>query len=253
MRELQHGWRRLRLLVWKSPEPVTRTIIAIDALTFLVYFIVAFMAGAGNPWAWLDFSTAAPWVKPWSLVTYPLVMYSPLGLLLAGYWLWVVGGTLERSWTSRVFLRFFLGIAFVTSFSLWIGSLLLGLAPGVVGRPLVELSGLWMPLAALTVSWCLLNPDQLVLLGFVLPIKGRVLMWIVIGLTYFLFAFGSGSAWLAFFALAGIAAAYFYTQRKNRWIYARQVRSRAPNALERALDWVLYYWERFRRRSRRRW
>jgi len=247
MNELHPYWRRLGSYIWRTPEPVTRSLIAVNVLTFLLHFIVVAFAQAGDPWHWLTFDTATFYVKPWSLLTYPLFTYDPISLLLAGYWLWVVGGTLERSWTSWRFLQFFTGITLVTSVSITIGSLLLGVIGAV---PPVGINGLWMPLAALTVAWCLLNPDQIVLMGFVLPIKGRILMWVVVALTYFVFA-GYGGPWLAFFALAGIGTAYLYTQGRDRWVYASQRRrpSGSPTAVQNAIDWCLYYWERMRRRG----
>jgi membrane associated rhomboid family serine protease len=243
-------WHRLRTFLWKSQEPVTRTILAINVLTFLASFIAVYFVGARSPWSWLTFLTLAPWQEPWSLLTYPLVTYHPLSLLLTGYWLWIVGGSLERSWTSQVFLRFFAAVTLATSLGLWIGSLLLGAArSAALGITHVELSGLWMPLAALTVAWCLLNPDQIVLFGFILPIPGRHLLWLTIALTYFLFAMGYGTPWLAFFALSGVAYAYSYTRRRaGRLYYSRLYRP--PTVFERALDWLALYWERLRRRLR---
>ena len=258
MHELQHQLRRLRTFLWRSPEPVTRTLIAINVVTFLVYFVAAFFLRAGNPWEWLTFSTATLWRKPWTLLTYPLVTYDPFTLLFAGYWLWVVGGTLERSWTSYMFLRFFASVTLATSASLWVGSSLLS-AAGLEHVGNVYLSSLWLPLAGLTVAWCLLNPEQIVLLGFVLPIPGRVLLWITVALVYFGVAMGFGAPWLGFFALAGVGYAYLFTKRLTRSpaaVYMRTVRSkeqfRPPTAWEKALDWLLFYWERVRRRLFRR-
>lgn len=254
MNQLSYELRRFRSFLWNNSEPVTRTILAINVFTFLVFFIAAFFLRAGNPWEWLTFSTAAPWLKPWAFLTYPLVTYEPFTLLFAGYWLWIVGGALERSWTSSSFLRFFAGVTAATSVGLWVGGLLLG-ASGLEQSGVVQLSSLWLPLAALTVAWCLLNPNQIVLLGFVLPIPGRVLMWITIALTYFWFAMGFGAPWLGFFALSGVGTAYLYTRRRlERYAFGhpRTARNRPPTAAERALDWVLFRWERVRRRLFRR-
>jgi len=252
MEELSYRLRRLRAFLWESPEPATRTLIAINVLTFLIYFLAAFFLRTGNPWQGLIFSTNAPWQRPWTLLTYPLFTLDPLSLIFGGYWLWVVGGTLERSWSTRVFGRFFAGVTLATSVGLGVGSALLGILG--LERSWVYLSGLWMPLAALTVAWCLLNPEQIVLLGFVLPIKGRHLMWVTVALTYFLFAMGFGAPWLAFFALSGIGVSYAYTrwrlERFSQLLYARR-ELRPPTALERGLDWLLFYWERLRRRLRR--
>lgn len=258
MYDLQYRLRRIRAFLWKNPELVTRTLIAINVLTFLVYFVSTFFVRAGNPWRWLDFSTIESWREPWTFLTYPLVTYDPLSLLFGGYWLWIVGGTLERSWKSRAFLCFFFCVALATSLGLWAGNRLLEIVGLGILNVHAFLNGLWMPLAGLTVSWCLLNPDQVVLFGFVLPIKGRHLMWVTIALTYFLFAMGYSAPYLAFFALSGIGFAYFYTRRRlarytydfYRYKYKYKYPPRPPTVLERMFDWLAFHWERFRRRWR---
>jgi len=253
MTEFRYYWRRLGSYVWRTPEPVTRSLIAINVATFLLRFLIGAVAQGADPFTWIAFDSVRFYVKPWSLVTYPLITDNIIALLLTGYMLWAFGGTVERSWTSRRYLQFLAGITLVTSASLAVGSLLLGLFSTV---PTVVLSGLWMPLAAVMVSFCVMNPDQMVLMGFVLPIKGRYLMWGVVGLMYFVYA-GFGGPWLAIFALAGVITAYVYTRGRDQWVYARQRRPRGraggpPNALQHTLDWLLYYWERLRRRGPRR-
>lgn len=253
MEELSYRLRRLRTFLWESPEPATRTLIAINAFTFLSYFIARYFLGAGNPWQGLIFSTHVPWQRPWTFLTYPLFTLDPLSLIFSGYWLWIVGGALERSWSTRVFGKLFAGVTLATSVGLWVGSALLGLLG--LEHSWAYLSGLWMPLAALTVAWCLLNPEQIVLLGFVLPVRGRHLMWATVALTYFLFAMGFGAPWLALFALGGIGVSYVYTRRRlerlSRLFYGRR-EPRPPTALERVLDWLLFHWERLRNRWGRR-
>jgi len=246
MYEMHYQLRRLRRFLWESPEPVTRTLIAANLVTFLVYFVAVFFLRGGNPWEWLEFSSSGWWLKPWSFLTYPLVTKGLLTAAFANYWLWIVGGTLERSWGSRAFVRFFAGIAAATSVGIWVGSLLLG-ALGLEPWLSISLSSLWLPLAGLTVAWCLLNPDQVVLLGFVLPIPGRVLMWLTVAFVYFGFAMGYRTPWLAFFALSGVGVAYAYTRRR---LYARPRAAvpRPPTPLERAMDWALFHYERLKRR-----
>ena len=246
MYEIPYQLRRLRRFLWGSSEPVTRTLIAISIATFLIYFVAAFFFRAGNPWAWLEFSTTGWWLKPWSFLTYPLVTKGLFTVAFANYWLWIVGGTLERSWGSRSFAKFFAGVTAATSVGLWAGSLLLG-ALGLEPFFNVQLSSLWLPLAGLTVAWCLLNPEQIILLGFVLPIPGRVLMWITVAFVYFGFAMGYRAPWLAFFALSGVGVAYAYTRRRLH-IRPRPRVPRPPTPLEKAVDWALFRWERLKRR-----
>lgn len=246
MHEIRYSMRRLRRFLWESPEPVTRTLIAVNLTVFLIYFVADFFVRAGNPWGWLEFSSSSWWLKPWSFLTYPLVTKHPVTAAFTNYWLWIVGGTLERSWGSRAFGGFFAGITAATSLGMGIGSLLLG-ALGLEPWVDVGLNSLWLPLAGLTVAWCLLNPEQVVLLGFVLPIPGRILMWITVAFVYFGFAMGYRAPWLAFFALSGVGVAYAYTRRRLHFRPRPRV-PRPPTPLERAVDWALFRWERLKRR-----
>ena len=249
-------WHRLRTLLWKNSEPVTRTLITLDVLAFFALFITQYVVKGFPWWGWLEFSTFNSWGRPWTLITYPLIIYDPLALLFSGYWLWIVGGSLERAWSSRAFLSFFIAVSLTTSLFVWLGSQLLQiLGFGILEGVHAHLSGLWMPLAALTVSWCLLNPEQVVLLGCILPVQGRHLMWATIVLTYILFVMSFGAPWLGFFALSGVASAYFYTRRRTQSFTYRLYTSRGlhpPTIFERALDWLAFYWERFRHRRPRR-
>lgn len=250
MATLVDSWHRLRTFLWKSSEPVTRTILALTIVAFLASFFTAYLIRGYPWWASLQFSTFTVGQQPWTLITYPLIIYDPLALLFSGYWLWAVGGSLERAWSSRTFFRFFFSVSLVTALGVEVGSQLLQLL-GAPGGSHALLNGLWMPLAALTVAWCLLNPEQVVLLGFILPIQGRHLMWLTVALTYFLFVMGFGAPWLGVFALSGVAFAYFYTQRSTRSFSYRLPSRRGPRAptiFERAFDWLAFYWERLRRR-----
>lgn len=174
--------------------PVTLALILANAATFLIWFFTRL-----NFKATLSFSSFAAAARPWSLLTYPLVSYGIYEVVLGSYMLWLFGGSLERGWGSPRFVRFFAAVTVITSGSIWMGSLLLH-TPG-------SLSGLWLPLSALVLAWCLVNSTAVVLLFFVLPIQARYLAWIDLAFTYF----GYGSTcgpWLSLFALAGCGFAY---------------------------------------------
>ncbi|MBI1730472.1 DUF1751 domain-containing protein [Candidatus Acetothermia bacterium] len=249
MDDLIFRLRRFREFLWHNSEPVTRTLICIELFFFLVNFL--FFLGSSSIAGFFKFDTTDAISRPWTFLTYPLVTTDPIGLIFSGYWLWIVGSTLERSWTSRVYLRFLIIATLVTSISLWIGSLLLGaIGASFIQNTDVGLEGLWILLAALTVAWALLNPEQVVLLGFLLPIQGRYIMWITIALSYFLFAFSFRAPWLGFFALAGIGYAYQFT--RNR-IYKPFSYSKRPHRMgdtppiERIMNRVDSFLRKFRR------
>jgi hypothetical protein len=80
-----------------------------------------------------------------------------------------------------------------------------------------------------------MNPEAMVLLFFVLPIRAKYLAWIDVALTYF----GYGSAfgpWLAFFALAGCGFACLYLRGLPKWFPLRVQRSPRSQPRPRPLE-----------------
>ncbi|RMG10102.1 MAG: DUF1751 domain-containing protein [Deltaproteobacteria bacterium] len=120
----------------------------------------------------------------WQLFTYPFFIFDPIGLLftLAAYgWF---AGTLESWWGSRRFLRF---VAIVT-----VGAAAVTVALAAVW-PSLRLAlypSAWPLLEALVIAYGLTFPNRQILLMFVLPISGRLLVWITVGITglYVLFS-----------------------------------------------------------------
>ena len=82
--------------------PATIGLIIANLVTFVTFFFAQ-----RDLWQSFVFHSPEAPIRPWSLLTYPLVNYSPLGVLLAGYMLWLFGGSLERAWGTRRFLQFF--------------------------------------------------------------------------------------------------------------------------------------------------
>ncbi|MBI4280040.1 MAG: hypothetical protein HY660_16430 [Armatimonadetes bacterium] len=180
--------------------PVTSSVIAANAVTFLVTFV-----GGGAVWRPLIFRTWALWAEPWSAFTYPVVAGGGvLGVLLGGYVLWLFGGSLERGWGRRDYVLFLLLTAGGTAFALWMGSVALG--RGAV------LAGLWMPVAAATVAWAVINPHERLLLYLVIPLEARWMGVIAAALVFFSFPFPLG-----LFALSGCGIAWWYA-RTGRYV-----------------------------------
>lgn len=210
-----------RSFFYQGRCPVTLGLLLANVATFLIWFFTRANFGGA-----LLFSSSAVAARPWSLLTYPVVSYGIYDVVLGGYMLWLFGGSLERAWGSRRFAWFLAAVTVITSGSLWVGSLLLD-------TPTL-LSGLWLPLSALVVAWCLMNLTAVVLLFFVLPIQARYLAWLDVALTYF----GYGSAfgpWLAFFALAGCGFAYLYLRGLPRGAFFR-TRPSQPSPSRRPLE-----------------
>ena len=112
----------------------------------------------------------------WRIITYIFVpMYgSPFSLLIALYFYYWIGSTLERQWgTAKFNLYYFSGVLLtvlgVTIVSLATGNHFLGIA----GTHYVNLS--------MFLAFAALYPETQVLLFFLIPVKMKWLAWIDIG------------------------------------------------------------------------
>jgi membrane associated rhomboid family serine protease len=110
-RTFSDGARRL----WSGYQPLTNTLIAAAVLFFLGDFIFASGGRAALPLStWFSFSAPEHWLQPWRLLTYPLVTWgSIIGLIFDGFLLWMVGGSLERSWGTKTLAVFYLALSVV--------------------------------------------------------------------------------------------------------------------------------------------
>lgn len=196
--------------------PVVRVLLVASAVVFLLYFLPATRGLA----LLLGFSVFGPsgrdWlVQPWAMLTYPLLVKDPISLLIQGLWLYMVGGSLERSWGARPFAALFFiftalaAVAFVPA--------------GYLFRADVGLAGLTLPLSALTVAWAALDPELEIYFWGVLPLKLKMLALVDVLLTYFYFGFTYGPL-VAVFTLAGPAAAWYYVRKLPRLTFAGPAR-----------------------------
>lgn len=190
------SWLPFRL----DSVPVVRGILVAVVASFLVFFF------ARSAVLWMPFRADA-WTRPWTWFTYAVLETDPIGVLFQGFWLYVVGGMLERAWGSRNFLAIFLAFTAIAA---------LAFVPAyyLLGTP-VQLAGLVLPLSALTVAWAALDPELEVLLWGVLPLKAKLIALLDVLLVYFFFGFAYGPV-AALFTLAGPAAAFYYVRKMPR-------------------------------------
>lgn len=182
----------------KDRIPLTKAVVAVSALAFLANLFDR----TGVFRAFLIFDPSLFILKPWSILTYPVVQLDALSLLFAGYWMWVAGGSLERIWRTRTFAVFFLGVSAISALGIWLGYMATGIP--------VSLSGLWVPLAAVTVAFGMQNPEQVILFMLIIPMKLKYLAVISAGLLFV--GFGRIHFLLGLFSLVGCAAAYWYVR-----------------------------------------
>jgi len=209
----QYTWDDFVYYLRHGSSPATKLIITVNVAMSIVGLILASVIDLRGL---LEFSTSYWLLQPWTLVTYPLasVLMCPgdlINLFFAALWLWFIGGSLERGWGTRVYTFFFFIISAISALWLAAGALLLPVAslPAKIG-----LLGLWMPLAPITVAWAAINPDQQILLYFIIPIRAKWVAWLTVGVTFLVFA--QRSLLLGAFALGGCAAAWLYVNYRER-------------------------------------
>jgi hypothetical protein len=194
--------------VTRGGIPVTITLLGINVLTFLAAFFSPTVAAPFLE-SQMVFSTANMLHAPWTLLTYPLVA-GPFSLWLIVTWVffWLTGGSLERSWGSARFAAFFFALTAVSALSLFLGGLLLH-----EGVP--SLNDVFLPLTGLIVAFCMLNPEQTLVVYF-FPVKAKYLALIATAWTYFTYGSFLGPG-LGAFALGGIFAAFLYVRFGRSW------------------------------------
>ncbi len=117
----------------------------------------------------------------WQIVTHPFVHdpSGPLGFLINCLVFFFFAGSLERAFGSKSFIRFFYFCAF--------GGLLLGqLFSGVSGFS-VSFMGMTPSIIAMVVVFGLLYPEAVILLMFVIPVKGKYISYGTILVTFLTF------------------------------------------------------------------
>lgn len=213
---------RFKRFFRQQSAPVTvGALIALGA----AYIIGGFVPRAAGI---LAFDTNSPysWLN-W--LTYPLavVWNDPLSVVLSGLWLYMMGSSLEARWGGRRYGYILAASVPAASLPLLLGSLLTGRS--------VTLAGVALPLAVVTVLWCLTNPEGVILLGFLLPIPVKVFLLIEVVLIY-LYAAGSYGHLMGLFALGGPALAYLYHRRfgpDRKWRAAVRYSNRRYERCER--------------------
>lgn len=193
--------------------PVTKLLVADTVLLYLFAMVTNGTAVFDATRRALAFGCPQWLVQPWTLVTYPLMtLGDPFSILFSCLMLWWFGGSLERAWSSRVYAWFFGIISVIIAVSLSIPSLLL--------RIPVDLSGVWMPLSAVTVAWAALNPEQEILLFFVLPVRAKYVGWATAAVVAGSYAWSPAyprpyNLIFALFSLGGCVAAWRYVHLRS--------------------------------------
>ena len=155
----------------------------------------------------------------WTFLTYPLVnpSYDFLTLIFSCLWLWFVGGSLERTWGTRMYGFFFILVTLVTGAAM-------ALAAIITRRSGLHITGLWLPLVGITWAWAAVYPEREVMIWGIFPIKAFWLAWIDAGLTFF--SYLRVNILLALASVSGIILVYLFgnTGRLGRGLHYRSWR-----------------------------
>jgi membrane associated rhomboid family serine protease len=115
----------------------------------------------------------------WRLLTYPFAVTTPFGLIIGIVILWFFGSFFESKWGGRDFLRFFARAC---------------IGAGIIAIPLSYLFDAILPFRdlgvaegpgsafdAMLIALALTAPDSNVLFGFVLPMRAKTMVYILLG------------------------------------------------------------------------
>jgi len=217
MRDFSYQVERASHWFFSDRIPVTKSVIVCNAITFL---LITF--GGSSLVELLGYSTNTLLLKPWTAFTYPLIgTQDVISLLFASYWMWVAGGSLERSWSSRVFGVYFFLMSAITALGLYLGQLITGIP--------TSYAGLWLPLAGTTIAFAMLNPEQQILFFFIIPMKLKYLALLDVVLV--LVSFARPNPLLGVFALSGCAVSYWYVRYRSNISFSTPRRQSQGNIL----------------------
>ncbi len=210
----------LRDFVTRGGIPITMTLVIINVTSFFAAFFSPNIAGRFLE-QFLLFQSPGWLLTPWTLLTYPLYSAGLFPLIFGCLFFWLGGGSLERSWGSGRFAGFLAGITAITALSFALGGL-------VFHRVTPLLAGLSLPLDAVIVAFCMLNPEQS-FRYFFFTLRAKYIALIVT-----IWTLVSYGPIFGVFACGGILAAFLYVKYGRSW--AGYDTYRAPRQTPRGPD-----------------
>jgi membrane associated rhomboid family serine protease len=152
----------------------------------------------------------------WRLLTWVFFATDPLSLIFGCLGLWWFGRDLSGAWGPVRFLAVYLGLTVATGGAACLLALLL--SPGLAGLVAV---GPWALVTAMIVAWAVLYPHQDVLVYFVLPLRGRTLIYATVGGTVLYGLFYGVNFCVPHFIAQGLMWLYVRQSPRRLWLKFR--------------------------------
>ena len=191
---------RMKAALEEGGFPLTKLIIAVNLLTLtLVTFKVTALLN-------LAYFAPLPLKDAWTILTYPFLSTSIIGLLQVGCFVYWAGGSLERSWGSAYFARFFVCVTIVSALGVTMGSYALR-------EPIMAYN--WLPTAALVMAYCAVNQFDSISFFLAGSIPTRIVAIITAMVVFFIYAQAAHTPIMGFFALLGCLLTYAFVRNRN--------------------------------------
>ena len=184
-------------------------LLIVNGLVFLPYYLSTGTALHGHLTALLALS-AQGFIRNfmvWQPVTYMFLHAGILHILFNMLTLWMFGISLEQTWGTRQFLKYY----FLCGLAAAVCVLIVNIAIGDWYVPTLGASG---AIFGLLVAFGVLYPNQVVLMMFLFPIKAKYMVMIYAGIELVL-TFGPNNGVSTIAHLGGMAFGYVYL--KSRW------------------------------------
>jgi membrane associated rhomboid family serine protease len=166
-----------------SPDsfpPAVKWLLIVNVAIYLI-LLTANLSGASPLWYFpltLQPASVVTLGMIWQLVTYSFIHPTVGHLFWNALGLWMFGQTLERTWGTRFFFKFYLLCAVGGALFAIVGSYLLF-------DPTATFLGMSAAVLGLVVAFGFVFYDQTVLFGFVLPIKAQYMAMLIAALVFF--------------------------------------------------------------------
>jgi membrane associated rhomboid family serine protease len=213
--------------------PVLKALLIANAVIWFVFdFLLGPFTLRGVPIFGILADYLALWplgpnFYPWQLLTYMFMHGGFWHLFFNMLWLWMFGMELEHVWGSRKFLWFYLTCGLGAGISNLAVTTALGQAAPTVGA-----SGAIM---GVLIAFGMLFPDRPIYLYFLLPIRAKYFVAMVIGFDLFYGVTGSGDGVAHFAHLGGALVGFLFLLAERdlipvrRWVSVFRPRRHDPD------------------------